>query len=125
MPIKLFDSELKVMEILWKVEKMTAKDIAARLKSETGWSKTTSYTVIKKCVDKAAVTREEPGFICRAAITRRQAQEAETEALITRMYDGSPGLLVASLLGGARLKPDEIEKLQAWIQEKTLREAEG
>lgn len=55
MTIKLFDSELKVMEILWERGDTTAKQIAATLLKEVGWSKSTTYTVIKKCIDKGAI----------------------------------------------------------------------
>ena len=50
--MKLFDSEMKVMELLWKNGELTAKELAERLAVEPGWSKTTTYTVLKKCVDK-------------------------------------------------------------------------
>ena len=68
MEFKLFDSELKVMDILWKEGDTSAKEIAEKLNEQVGWSKTTTYTVIKKCIDKGAVGRSEPGFICRARI---------------------------------------------------------
>lgn len=48
MDMKLFDSELRVMEILWKDGDTTAKEIAKILKEQVEWSKTTTYTVIKK-----------------------------------------------------------------------------
>ena len=47
---KLFPSELKVMEIIWSKGETTAKEIAAAMAQNAGWSKTTTYTVIKKCV---------------------------------------------------------------------------
>ena len=44
---KLYDSELKIMEILWREGETTAKEIAAELAKSVGWSKTTTYTVLK------------------------------------------------------------------------------
>ncbi len=57
MGIKLYDSELKVMEILWKEGELTAGQIAKILKEEIGWNRNTTYTVIKKCIEKGAVER--------------------------------------------------------------------
>lgn len=54
MALKLFDSERKVMEQLWEKGDRTAKELAEDLAAQVGWSKTTTYTVIKKCVDKGA-----------------------------------------------------------------------
>ena len=48
MAIKLFDSELKVMDVLWKEGDKTAKQISDILKEEIGWNMNTTYTVIKK-----------------------------------------------------------------------------
>ena len=38
MAIKLFDSELKVMDVLWKEGDKTAKQISDILKEEIGWN---------------------------------------------------------------------------------------
>ncbi len=117
MQTKLFDSELKVMEILWDNGDCPAKEIAKALGEKIGWSKTTVYTVIKKCIDKGAVSRSDPGFVCRAEITREQAQEYETAELIDKMYGGSADRLVASLIGSSRLSGEEIASLKKLVEE--------
>ena len=114
--IKLYDSELKVMELLWEGE-MSARELAENLKERAGWSKTTTYTVIKKCVDKGAVSRSEPGFLCRAEITREEAQAYETEELLDRMYGGRADCLIAALIGGGRLSAEEIASLKRIVEE--------
>ncbi len=114
--VKLYDSELNIMEYLWQKGEATAKEIAAEMARNVGWSKTTTYTVLKKCVDKGAVARQEPGFHCTPLISRQEAQAHETRELINRMYDGSADLLVASLLGNQVLSEQEINKLKRLIQ---------
>ncbi len=114
--IKLYDSELNVMEYLWQKGEASAKEIAAEMAKTVGWSKTTTYTVIKKCVDKGAVERHEPGFHCAPLISRQEAQAYETRELINRMYDGSADLLVASLVGQQMLSEQEIDRLKLLIQ---------
>ena len=86
MELKLFDSERKVMEVLWDHGDLSAKELADRLKELVGWSKTTTYTVIKNCIDKKAVSRSEPGFVCHPLVSREEVREQETDALIDRMY---------------------------------------
>lgn len=115
MEIKLFDSELKVMEILWREGDVTAKRIAEILKEQVGWSKTTTYTVIKKCIDKGAVQRQDPNFICSPLLTKTQAREFETSELINKMYDGAADQLVASILGQKNLSAEEIERLKQLV----------
>ena len=112
MEIKLFDSELKIMEILWKEGDTSAKRIAEITKEQVNWSKTTTYTVIKKCILKGAVERKEPNYICHAVITKKEVQEFETDELINKIYDGCADQLVASLIGHGKLSEEEIKHLQ-------------
>ena len=112
MAIKLFDSELKVMDVLWKEGDRTAKQISDILKAETGWNVNTTYTVIKKCIAKGAIERREPNFLCRALIGKEAVQEAETDELIGKLFDGSADKLFAALLGRKKLSAEQIAKLR-------------
>jgi len=111
MKIKLFDSELKVMEIIWRKEKATAKEIAIELSESIGWSKTTTYGVINKCISKGVLSRGEK-FLCRPLITKSEVQENETEDLIDKLYDGSKSSLIASLLKPENLDEKQLEELR-------------
>ena len=115
--MKLFDSERKVMEVLWQEGAISAGQVVKILKEETGWNKNTTYTVIKKCVDKGAVKREEPGFICRPLISRQEVQEFETEELIDKMFDGSKEKFFAAFLDGKKLSNQEVDSLKRMIDD--------
>lgn len=115
MAIKLFDSELKVMGILWREGDQTAKRISDILKEEIGWNMNTTYTVIKKCIAKGAIARSEPNFLCHALVSREAVQEAETEELLGKLFDGAPEQLFASLLGSHCLTREQIEQLRRMI----------
>ncbi len=114
---KLFPSELHVMEVVWKEGTASAKRIADVLAETIGWSKTTTYTVIKKCVKKGALTRTDPGFICAAAISKREIRRQETTDLIDRLFGGEADRLVASILEEGALSGDEIAQLRRMIDE--------
>jgi len=113
---KLFSSEIRIMELLWKNGEMTAKELAATLAESIGWSKTTTYTVIKKCIEKGAVIRTDPGFVCKAAVSKNEVQESETFELIDRLFGGSPDLLVSALIGSRKISSDELKKLRETIK---------
>lgn len=109
---KLFPSELKVMEIIWQKGEATAKEIAAAMAQNAGWSKTTTYTVIKKCVEKGAVIRSDPGFLCTAAVSREEVQRAETQELIDRLFGGAPDLLVSTLVSSGKISAEQLSALR-------------
>lgn len=112
MNIKLFDSELKVMNVLWREGDITAKHISDILKEEIGWNMNTTYTLIKRCIKKGAIERSEPNFMCHALIHKEEVQEAETNELINKIYDGSADKLFAALLGRKKLSAEQIQKLK-------------
>ncbi len=117
MAVKLFDSELKVMDVLWREGDQTAKRISDILKEEISWNMNTTYTVIKKCIAKGAIRRTEPNFMCHARITKEEAQEAETEELIGKLYDGSVDKLFAALLGRKKLTSEQIANLKKIVDD--------
>lgn len=118
MELKLFDSERKVMEVLWEADApLTAKAIATKLGELVGWNKNTTYTVIKKCIAKGTIERREPNFLCHALIARDVVQAAETEELLHKLFDSSPDLLFASLLGHQKLSKAQIDNLRRMVAE--------
>ena len=117
MDIKLFDSELKVMEVLWREGDTPASRIAKTLTADLGWNVNTTYTLIKRCMKKGAIERSEPGFVCHALIPKSAVQEAETDELIGRLYDGSADKLFAALLGRKKLSAEQIEQLRRIVGE--------
>ena len=116
MQIKLFDSELQVMEVIWKEGDLPAKRIAEILEAQIGWNKNTSYTVIKKCVKKGAIERIEPHFICCARISREEVQAFEVDELVNKFFDGSENLLFASLIDRKKIPHDVLEQLKGLVE---------
>ncbi len=87
MDIKLFDSELKIMNILWQEGDMAAKNIAKQQKEEVGWNVNTTYTLIKRCIKKGAIERQDPNFICHALIPKSTVwQDAELKYILAHEY---------------------------------------
>lgn len=112
----MYDSEAKVMEILWANGSMCAKDISLKAAESIGWNKNTTYTVIKKLEAKGFIRRDEPGFMCTALISRGEIQKAEAQSLLTRVFRGSRRALFSALLEDERLTRSEIDELRKLIE---------
>ena len=117
MDVKLFDSEPKIMGVLWREGDCTAKHISDVMKGETGWNINTTYTLIKRCIKKGAIERSEPNFMCHALIPKEEVQAAETDELIDKIYDGSADQLFAALLGRKKLSAEQLERLKQLVDE--------
>ena len=68
--MNLFESERKVMDVLWREGSITAGEIAKILNIDIGWNRNTTYTVINKCIKKGYISR------CRKAMRHRCAPVA-------------------------------------------------
>ena len=111
---KLYDSE--VMEPLWAEGPQTAGALAKKLADSCGWNRNTTYTVIKKLIDKGAVARSDPGFLCTPMVTRQEVQRLETDSLITRLFGGSKTQFLSAFLSEKDLTPAEAAQLRELIQ---------
>ena len=114
---KLQDSELKVMDVLWREGEAPARRIAAVLAEEVGWNVNTTYTLIKRCIQKGAVQRLEPHFVCRPLISKQSVQATETSNLINKVFDGSEEKLFAALLGRRSVSSAQIEQLRQLVED--------
>ncbi len=115
--IRLHEGELNIMELLWSNKTLAAKDISKIIKEYIGWEKNTTYTVINRLIDKGAIKREDPGFLCRATISKRTVQTIETKALLNKLYNGSLSTFLNEYLKNQDLSKAEVLELQRIIGE--------
>ncbi len=116
--IRLHDGELNVMELLWSNKELAARDISKIIKEYIGWEKNTTYTVIKRLIDKGAIVREDPGFICKENVTKKKIQETETNILLDKFYGGSLVNFINSYMMNYRMNEEERDALLQLAQRK-------
>ncbi|NLA87203.1 MAG: BlaI/MecI/CopY family transcriptional regulator [Clostridiales bacterium] len=115
--LKLFEGEIKLMELLWEHEGASAKELSLLAAEKIGWNKNTTYTVIKKLVNKGAVKRTEPGFICRSLITREEAGREEAKEVLRSYFGGSVKALFSSFMADGTLSEEDARELRRLIDE--------
>ena len=115
MKIKVFDSELRIMEILWERGETSARDIAYILEEEIGWNVNTTYTTIKKLIAKNAVLRLDPKFRCIPLITKADVQKQEARELSGKLFGNSPSALLSAFLTDDKIPKNEITRMKALI----------
>ena len=110
--LRLHEGELNIMELLWSNKELAAKDISKIIKEYIGWEKNTTYTVIKRLIDKGAVQRTDPGFVCSALVSQRSVREIETKRLLDQFYNGSLQTFISEYLKNQSLSAGDIAELQ-------------
>ncbi|NCA67886.1 MAG: BlaI/MecI/CopY family transcriptional regulator [Clostridia bacterium] len=115
---KLFESELKIMEIVWEHEPISAGNIAILAIERYGWCKNTAYTVTANLVVKGVIARTDPGFICTAVMKKQDAVKAETDTLLRHFYGGAKKALISALIEDENLNENDITELKELISKK-------
>ena len=113
----LFDAELRLMEIVWEHESVSAKEISLLAAQKLGWNKNTTYTVINRLIKKEVLRREEPGFVCTSLVKKSEVQKAKTKMLIDKLFGGSKKAFF-SAFADETLSQEEVEALKALIEKK-------
>lgn len=117
--IGLSNSEWHIMENLWESSPKTATQLIRAMEQETGWAKSTTKTVLKRMEQKGCIAYRE-GEKAREyypLLKREEVVESETCSFINRIYNGSLGLLVNTLVKKQDISEDEMEELYRIIKE--------
>jgi len=115
----LTDAEARVMAVLWQLRTATVGDVVAALAPERAVSYSTVQTILRILEDKAYVEHDKVAraFIYRPVVDERQARRRALRHLATRLFNGSPSLLVMNVLNDDELAPDELRRLKKLIEE--------
>lgn len=112
--INISDGEWKIMKLLWENPPLTTAQLVSALEPETGWTKTTVFVMLKRLMAKGAVGIDESGKfnLYYPKVSRSLVSETETESFISRVYDGSIGLMFSALAGTRELSDKDIAELR-------------
>ena len=120
MNIQCTDAEWKILEVLWEEHPRTMPEITKLLESETGWTRHTVITLLKRMAEKGTVLVDESGTIKRysPAVTRQEASAQQTGKLLGRVFGGKASLLVHHLVDTGELTANDVEELLAELKKK-------
>lgn len=110
---QLTSTERPMMEAMWKYGPMSSVEVWHSVEESTGWSKSTAVTVLGRMEKKGLVTVAEGprGRLYSPAIGREDAAFYETDSLLKRVYNGSVGLMLSTLVENEALSDEDISEL--------------
>ena len=110
---KIFDSEYKFFLLLWDVEPINSTQLAALCKERLGWSKATTYTVIRRLSQRGIVKNE--NATVSSLVSKQEVQRSRIQKMVDETFEGSMPAFLAAFSGGKRLTRQEVDQLQAMI----------
>lgn len=111
---KIFESEYRFCLILWREEPINSTQLAKICKDELGWSRTTTYTVIKRLRDRGVVKNENATVT--ALVSKEEVQVAQMDELMEKTFEGSIPAFLAAFARRQSLTDDELEILRRIIE---------
>ena len=110
---KIFESEYRFCLIMWENEPVNSTKLVALCKDQLGWSKATTYTVIRRLAERGVLKNENATVT--SLVSKEQVQEAELEEFVDRTFEGSIPSFIAAFSRSKRLTDEEIAQLQQLI----------
>ena len=110
---KITESEYKFCLILWEHQPIKSTELVRLCQEKLGWKETTTYTVIKRLIDRGVVKNEKT--IVSALVTKDEIQASELDALMEKTFEGSLPAFIAAFTRHRKLSPREIDQMQAMI----------
>ena len=110
---KIFESEYRFCLILWEHEPVSSGKLVQLTKEQLGWSKATTYTVIRRLAQRGVLKNE--NTIVTALVSKEEAQKSRLEEMVEETFEGSMPAFIAAFSKGKRLSREEVEQLRQLI----------
>lgn len=111
--VKLTDTEWKIMMLLWEGSPLTVRYMEDALKDETGWTRHTIISFLKRMIEKGYIHMEEgsPARLYYPLLDKNETVLQETRSFAEKIFNGKVGLLVSSLAESEDITEDEINSM--------------
>ena len=116
--MKLSESEWSVLEVLWMGERFSLGELTKALSPVHAWSKNTVYTYLTRMAGKGLVSidrRQEKPYA--AAVSRDACARQARDDLLTRVYGGAAGDLIAAFLKESHISSQEAARLRQLLDD--------
>ena len=110
---KIFDSEYRFCLILWENEPVNSTRLVELCKQQLGWSKATTYTVIRRLAERGVVKND--NAVVTSLISKEQAQASRLDEMVEQTFEGSLPAFIAAFSRSQKLTRDEVEQLKKLI----------
>ena len=110
---KIFESEYRFCLILWDNEPINSTKLVQLAKESLGWSKATTYTVIRRLSERGVLKNE--NTIVSTLISKEEAQKSRLEEMVEETFEGSMPAFIAAFSKSRKLTRQEVQQLKALI----------
>lgn len=111
--LRLAEGEYRFACIVWDNEPLPSGKLVELCARQLGWKKSTTYTVLKKLVERGVLHNE--NAVVTAAVPKDEVLREESRAVVNRAFEGSLPSFLAHFMGGRTISDAEADELKAII----------
>ncbi|HCN82615.1 MAG TPA: transcriptional regulator [Sphingobacteriaceae bacterium] len=113
------ESELKILQILWKKSECTVRDVHDVLELSKDAGYTTTLKLMQIMHEKGLVSRDTSSktHIYKAVAAKEQIQQQMLDKMIDTVYNGSAARLVMQALGNHTASKEEIDLIKKYLDQ--------
>ena len=111
---KIHEGEYRICLILWENEPVASARLAQLCQEQLGWSRTTTYTIIRRLSDRGVVPNE--NAVVTSLIKKEEVQLSEMNELVEKTFEGSLPAFIAAFARRQKLSEEEISALRTLIE---------
>ena len=110
---KVFESEYRFCLILWENEPVSCSDLAKICKEKLGWSRTTTYTVIKRLGERGVLSNE--NSVVKSLVSKEEIQASEMDEMMEKTFEGSVPAFIAAFAKREKLSEKDVSEIRRII----------
>lgn len=111
---KVFESEYRFCLLLWEHEPINSTELAKLCKEQLGWSKATTYTVIRRLAERGVLKNE--NATVSSLITKEETQIAEIDELLEKRFGGSLPAFLTAFTKQQKLTEEQLAEIMRIIE---------
>ena len=117
---QISEAEYEVMKVVWKHAPISTNEITQQLLKTTSWSPKTIQTLIKRLVNKGALSYEKQSrmFVYTPIVKENEYIGQESNSFLKRFYGGNITAMLSAYLEDDKLSEAEIETLRGLLSKK-------
>ncbi len=114
---KISESEFEVMKIVWKYAPINTNEITEKLTRTTRWSPKTIQTMIKRLVNKGALSYTKDGrvFVYTPLVNENEYIDQKSNSFLKRYFNGNIASMVSAYMEHDRLSEADLEELRTLL----------
>jgi BlaI family transcriptional regulator, penicillinase repressor len=114
----LTDAEAQIMAVLWRLKRASVGEVVSAMSETRHVTYSTVQTILRILETKGYVTHDKVAraFVYEPVVDERQARRRALRHLVSRLFEGSPSLLVLNILEDEEIEPAEREQLKKLIE---------